>query len=432
MLGSTASQSRQAARHTVRAARPHHRHEVRTTASAGYTFAHAGRQIRFGPVAFWIAVGSVVVMAGWSVATATYFAFRDDVLKNLIARQAEQQFAYEDRLAELRAQIDRTTSRQLLDQEQFEQKLDELVRRQATLESHAAALSGIADPAPTGSIKAPAHAVEPAAGKPSAFADPLRAPARPERGSVLDPYQPVPGGKSRKESSLDLKIARVEASLDRIERRQTAALRHMEESYEGKTRRLRGVLAELGINRDAPTPASGGPFVPVRLSGTDEGFERDLMRVNFMRAQAERLDRILVRVPLRRPVNGEIDVTSTFGVRMDPFLRTPAMHTGLDFRGEYGEPIHATAGGTVATAGWSGGYGKMVEIDHGNGISTRYGHLSQIDVAVGDTVRVGQVVGRLGSTGRSTGPHVHYETRVDGEAVDPQKFLKAGAKLFGS
>ena len=82
-------------------------------------------------MAFWIAVGSVVVMAGWSIATATYFAFRDDVLKGLIARQAEQQFAYEDRLAELRAQIDRTTSRQLLDQEQFEQKLEEFARREA-------------------------------------------------------------------------------------------------------------------------------------------------------------------------------------------------------------------------------------------------------------------------------------------------------------
>src|SRR5277367_3312009 len=90
-------------------------------AGAGYTIAHAGRQIRLGPVAFWIFVGTVVIMAGWSVATATYFAFRDDLLKGLIARQAEQQYAYEDRIAELRARIDRTTSPQLLDQEQFEQ-----------------------------------------------------------------------------------------------------------------------------------------------------------------------------------------------------------------------------------------------------------------------------------------------------------------------
>jgi murein DD-endopeptidase MepM/ murein hydrolase activator NlpD len=85
----------------------------------------------------------------------------------------------------------------------------------------------------------------------------------------------------------------------------------------------------------------------------------------------------------------------------------------------------------VTSAGWSGGYGQMVEIDHGNGLATRYGHLSEIDVRVGQSIRSGQVVGRIGSTGRSTGPHLHYETRVDGEAVDPQKFLKAGATLFG-
>jgi murein DD-endopeptidase MepM/ murein hydrolase activator NlpD len=107
------------------------------------------------------------------------------------------------------------------------------------------------------------------------------------------------------------------------------------------------------------------------------------------------------------------------------------MHTGLDFRGDTGEAIRATAAGTVTHTGWSGGYGKMVEIDHGNGLSTRYGHLSSIDVDVGQNVRSGQVVGRMGSTGRSTGPHLHYETRIDGEAVDPQRFLRAGLRLAG-
>ncbi|MGZ8387517.1 MAG: M23 family metallopeptidase [Rhodoplanes sp.] len=81
------------------------------------------------------------------------------------------------------------------------------------------------------------------------------------------------------------------------------------------------------------------------------------------------------------------------------------------------------------SAGWSGGYGRMVEIDHGNGLTTRYGHLSDIVVQVGQTVKIGHVVGRMGSTGRSTGPHLHYETRVDGEAVDPQRFLRAGLRM---
>src|SRR5580700_3071949 len=160
----SASRSQQAARtqHPAQYAAPHphdggRRHDRRgATAAAGrsgYTIAHGGRQVRFGPVVFWIAVGTVVIMAGWSITAATYLAFRDDVLRTLISHQADQQFAYEDRIAELRAQIDRTTSRQLLDQEQFEQKLDDLARRQATLEQHATALNGVADPATTGSVR---------------------------------------------------------------------------------------------------------------------------------------------------------------------------------------------------------------------------------------------------------------------------------------
>lgn len=91
--------------------------------------------------------------------------------------------------------------------------------------------------------------------------------------------------------------------------------------------------------------------------------------------------------------------------------------------------MRATANGKVISANWAGGYGRMVEVDHGNGLSTRYGHLSAINVKVGQSVKAGQVVGEVGSTGRSTGPHLHYETRIDGEAVDPHKFLRAGTRL---
>ena len=110
-----------------------------------YTFAHAGRQVRLGPVAFWVVVGTLVIMALWTITTGTYFAFRDDVLTRLIARQANMQFGYEDRIAELRAQIDRISSRQLLDQELYEQKLEQILQRQATLESRASAVGGIPD-----------------------------------------------------------------------------------------------------------------------------------------------------------------------------------------------------------------------------------------------------------------------------------------------
>jgi murein DD-endopeptidase MepM/ murein hydrolase activator NlpD len=372
---------------------------------AAYTLAHAGRQVRFGPVAFWIAVGTVVIMAVWSITSATYLAFRDDVLRTLITRQAEQQFAYEDRIAELRAQIDRTTSRQLLDQEQFEQKLDDLMRRQSMLESRATALGGGTDPATTGSIRPGAKPNgEPAVGS-----------QRGDRG---------------RQSSIGATLGRLEAALDRMEHRQALAVSQMQDRYENRARQIRSALAQLGLKAQA-TPARGGPFVPVKLAAEDQAFGRALLRVNLARADANALSTTLLKVPLRKPVAGDIDESSPFGVRMDPFVHEAAMHTGIDFRGDTGDPIHATAAGTVTIAGSSGGYGKMVEVDHGNGLVTRYGHLSEIDVAVGDTVRAGGIVGKLGSTGRSTGPHLHYEVRVKGEAVDPQKFLDAGERLFG-
>src|SRR5437660_7264779 len=109
-------------------------------AAAGYTLVHAGRALRLGPIAFWSVVGALVIMGLWTITTATYFAFRDDVLTRLITRQAEMQFGYEDRIADLRAQVDRMSSRQLLDQEQYEQKLDHILRRQSALEARASAL----------------------------------------------------------------------------------------------------------------------------------------------------------------------------------------------------------------------------------------------------------------------------------------------------
>ena len=173
----------------------------------------------------------------------------------------------------------------------------------------------------------------------------------------------------------------------------------------------------------------GGPFVPVKLTAESGAFERQFNRISLARSQMDLLGRKLSLVPYRKPVVGEVEFTSGFGVRSDPFLGRPAMHTGLDFRAASGDPVRVTANGKVVSAGWSGGYGRMVEVEHGNGLSTRYGHLSEIDVKIGDQVKIGQVIGLVGSTGRSTGPHLHYETRIDGEAVDPQKFLRAGVRL---
>ena len=384
--------------------------------AADYTLAHAGRQLRLGPIAFWVTVGSLVIMAAWTMLTATYFAFHDDVLTSLIARQAEMQFAYEDRIAELRAQVDRMSSRQLLDQEQVEHKLDQILRRQTMLEQRANTLNTLPDLGITGAIRSPGRG-DRSVTKPA---------------PINDKSSPAGSGRKAAIGNLDSMLTRLASSLDRVETEQAAALASIESSYDFKARRIRGVLSELGIDAGKSTPsadATGGPFVAARLRSDSSAFERQLHRIGLARANVDQLNRTLANVPVRKPVTGEIDASSGFGMRIDPFLKSPAMHTGLDMRGEPGDPVRATANGTVTFAGWQGGYGKMVEIDHGNGVATRYGHLSSIDTEVGHTIKTGQIIGKVGTTGRSTGPHLHYETRIDGEAVDPQRFLRAGAKL---
>jgi murein DD-endopeptidase MepM/ murein hydrolase activator NlpD len=409
---------------------------------ASYVITHAGKQVRFGPVVFWIGVGTVTLLGMWSAATATYFGFRDDVLTRLIARQAEMQYAYEDRIAELRARVDRTTSRQLLDQEQFDQKLDQIMRRQTALESRATALGAIPDASVTGSIRQPGRgaAADTPSGtpKPSPISDTVIFVAPPDREARLESRAPLvvapQPNQFAKVQGFDNVVVKLQTSLDQVERRQMAALAGVEDSLESRTRRMRGVINDLGLDMaqlEAATPRSavGGPFVPVKLAGDASPFDRQLYRINVTRVQVDRLSRTLALVPYRKPVIGEVEFTSGFGVRSDPFLGRPAMHTGLDFRAATGDPVRATANGKIVSSGWQGGYGRMVEIDHGNGLTTRYGHLSAINVKVGEYVKIGQVIGEVGSTGRSTGPHLHYETRIDGDAVDPQKFLRAGVRL---
>jgi murein DD-endopeptidase MepM/ murein hydrolase activator NlpD len=309
--------------------------------------------------------------------------------------------------------------------------------------------------APTGSIKgaprtpaAPAVLAPQAMPKPSPINDTVILVAPPEREARLESRNA--GATTRLAAAplnpgIEGTLARLQISLDRFEASQTKTLNTLEETYDAKARRMRNLLADLGLDMSKieskieskiapapPTPqrATGGPFVPLTAQGAS-AFDRQLYRIKLARGQVDRLNRTLAAVPIRKPMFGELESTSGFGVRNDPFLRGPAMHTGLDFRADTGEPARATAAGTVTMAGRNGGYGNMVEVDHGNGFATRYAHLSAIDVEVGQTVRIGQIVGKVGSTGRSTGPHLHYETRVDGDAVDPQKFLRAGVRLGG-
>lgn len=127
-------------------------------------------------------------------------------------------------------------------------------------------------------------------------------------------------------------------------------------------------------------------------------------------------------VPSLKPV-ANLNFSSFYGVRSDPFRGTAAMHAGVDIPGAMGTPIYATADGVVGRAGWAGGYGNLVELEHGRGLETRYGHLSKILVSAGQHVKRGDQIALMGSTGRSTGSHLHYEVRMDGRAVNPIPYL---------
>ena len=177
--------------------------------------------------------------------------------------------------------------------------------------------------------------------------------------------------------------------------------------------------------------ANGGPFIPIDADPKAPEFDRAAARVARDVSFAENLNAVTF-VPLRTPLSGEASVTSPFGYRADPFLGKLALHTGVDLLQPYGSEIRATGAGRVVHAGPMGGYGDMVEIDHGHGLATRYAHMSDILVQEGQEVAQGDVLGRLGSSGRSTGPHLYYEVRVDGEPVDPGTIhARGGAPVDG-
>ena len=177
--------------------------------------------------------------------------------------------------------------------------------------------------------------------------------------------------------------------------------------------------------------AEGGPYEPVMATyrpsaGLD--FDNSYAELDDALDTLQRIQSVVNTLPLAEPMPHSV-ISSTFGIRRDPFLGRSAMHSGIDYAMPRGQPITIEAAGTVTHAGPMGGYGNMVEIDHGHGVTTRYGHMSRIDVSVGDKLGKGTAIGAVGSTGRSTGPHLHYEVRIDGQAIDPTRFYQINARI---
>ncbi|MBX3483555.1 M23 family metallopeptidase [Phenylobacterium sp.] len=184
-------------------------------------------------------------------------------------------------------------------------------------------------------------------------------------------------------------------------------------------------FVDRGSSLGGPLIDSGDPRALAAVLDVDDDFAVRIQRAARDLNESKQLAEAARDLPVARPTNGGSQ-TSGFGVRFDPFTRRPAYHSGLDFNGGYAQPIYATGPGVVSFTGQRSGYGNVVEIDHGRGLKTRYAHLSGFAVRPGQRVAVGQRIAAMGSTGRSTGTHLHYEVWVNGRAQNPGRFLKAG------
>jgi len=184
------------------------------------------------------------------------------------------------------------------------------------------------------------------------------------------------------------------------------------------------VLRRLGVNPAEVHRAAGGVGGP--FEEADANVDPRFRELFVSWRRLDQLEQAVTAIPSARPIRQAVNFTSGFGVRSDPFRGRAAMHGGIDLAGPVGTPVYATADGIVGRSEWnSGGYGNLVEINHGQGIQTRYGHLSRMIAQAGQRVRRGDLIGLMGSTGRSTGSHLHYEVRIDGRAVNPVPFMQS-------
>jgi len=221
--------------------------------------------------------------------------------------------------------------------------------------------------------------------------------------------------------------------LAKIEARQLALVERLTRFADRRAASAAQRIRALGLNPDTMVArlndrsAQGGPLIELfgpKKRALDPRFER----LGLSLARMDALERGLAGIPQHTPANIAF-ISSGFGYRADPFTGGAAFHAGLDFKGPIGAPIYSAAAGRVSFVGVQQGYGNTVEIDHGNGLMTRYAHMSGFRARVGQSVEAGQVIGLIGNTGRSTGPHLHFEVRINDRAVNPRPFLEAAANV---
>ena len=446
----------------------------------------------FGPALQATLAGLTLVFLGWVAFATVNVIFKDRIIAAKDHRYQQMQSAYENRVADLQLSYDELNGALVAAEDRFKATADALQLKQNTIMNFLnhkqqvdATLSGLANAAVRARVAGPAHfgayiggpsdginANVSVSGLPSTPrvsvpagdselplmpmpVSPQPRTAKPTRASLLD----IGGTVGRLASFLfgaPLPHASIASYI------QHPALRVLAEQTERVTKlgsaetllmsqtqgevaqgvsELQTVIRRAGINpndyarRIEGAQGMGGPEIPlqnVRVEGiADKSFSTAFLRASAVLGQMDTLLSAMHHLPLAMPVSGsQFERTSGFGARVDPFTGEYAFHSGVDFAGPWGSLIQSTAPGRVIYAGQRGGYGNMVEIDHGFGIHTRYGHLSTILVAVGANVPAGAPIGKLGSTGRSTGPHVHYEVWYDDVVRNPSTFIEAGRHVF--
>lgn len=389
------------------------------------------RGVTLGQRAAVCLAGGATLLVLWAGAATWLVATRDDLAQRVFVRETELQYRYEDRISALQNELERAVTQNLVERNGVTTRLEGVARRQADIENRQAWLGRLAERLPAEKSIDPMPGAERSAGGASLA---LTKPAPVSEPFALRLGDVPPAVEPPKQPARD-RLSLIEGALDGIGVSEIRLVEDLRRTAQARLSRLRSAINATGFDADrmALPKAAGGPLVPLPPSARNTGaFGPLAAELEATFDELDRLTAVTRAIPLGRPLAGELEMTSPFGYRLDPFTRSAALHTGTDFRAESGSPVRATAGGKVTAAEYTGGYGNMVEIDHGGGFVTRYGHLSAFSVSPGERVNAGEIVGRVGSTGRSTGSHLHYETRINGEPVNPLRFLDAGTQLAGA
>lgn len=411
-------------------------------------------QTAFAAIAFvflsWIAFASVNVV------------FKEQIIAAKDRRYIKMQGGYEERLAQLQSAYDELNGQLVITEERFlatTRQLEEKHKQLAALMSqrqtassqldtmrrrYAATLSGQNETASEGNTVL--MRVDGASEGP----DIVHTTARPERAEDLEPFVIDIGegidfaGLAGSGEDDNAVVSLIDTRLAQIDTAQQSLINNVEEVTDRRVRELKSIITmtkvvdpEEMLERTAGDggEAQGGPFIDLADTdalaggGDESGFAKQLFRVSQNLKKMADLEESIARMPLASPLVS-YRKTSSFGSRRDPFNGRMAFHSGEDMAAYYGTPIYAPASGKVTYAGWKGGYGRVIEIDHGNGFRTRYGHLGKISVKAGQEIAFREVLGKVGSSGRSSGPHLHYEVWFDGIVRNPSKFIEAGHYVF--